>query len=179
MSIKISNETLLKKIAITIAENPRYTLNELAKAIGISKASLHRNYGTRESLQQLLENETQKCIELIIDTAKKKHSNFNIAIQELMQIHLDNKEFLVFARESQLCINNNDAIRYITMMDEFFLEGKKQGFFKLEIEVATLTELFISIFTGITNAERIGRIPTTQLLKTFKNSFLFGVMEES
>ena len=45
---------LLKNLSVTIVYNPRATTKELAEAVGISKATLHRAYGTRRNMENIL-----------------------------------------------------------------------------------------------------------------------------
>lgn len=177
MNTKIENRSLLRKLAVIIAEHPRYTMKELAEEAGISKASLHRICGTRENLQLLLANETNDAVKNILQVVKRDYSDYEVGIRELIAIHFDHKEFLTFARDTQLCEQKGYAYEYIEAMDEFFLKGKKKGFFKAEFDAATLTELFISIFSGITNAESVGRIPTALSTRIFQDAFLGGTKE--
>lgn len=177
MNKKINNEILLKQLAVIIAEYPRYTMKELSESVGISKASLHRIYGTREGLQELLIAETRQCIESIIAIIEREYLDYGKALEELIQTHFENKEFLTFAQEMQVCERFEYIDRYLSVMDDFFLKGKKQGFFKVEFDPSTITELFISTFSGITDAERRGRIASSLSRKIFKNAFLSGTAD--
>ena len=54
MRSTINEEKHLKNLAAAVVENPRSTLKEIAETVGISIATLHRSYGTRENLENLL-----------------------------------------------------------------------------------------------------------------------------
>ena len=47
-------EELLEKLAMALVANPGSTMKELADSAGISKASLHRIYSTKEKLQTII-----------------------------------------------------------------------------------------------------------------------------
>lgn len=175
MNSKIGNENLLKNLAMSISENPRFTLTELAESVGISKASLHRICGTRENLELMLSNEASVHIEEVIAIVNQKFDDYEFAIQKMIEVHMINKEYLFFAQETQLCVDGGFVEKYINSMDNFFFEGKKDGFFRIDFDNAVLTDLFISTFSGIVNSERMGRIPTASSVNIFKELFLNGV----
>ena len=57
-----ADSKLLKLLAVAIIESPRATLQELAESVGISKATLHRCYGTRDNLEKLLLEKSGRSI---------------------------------------------------------------------------------------------------------------------
>lgn len=174
MRTKIDDDALLKKLAVIITEYPRYTIKELAEAAGISKASLYRLCGTRENLEDLLSDRAKICIKSIVKIAEENYLDYYAAVESLIQIHMDCKEFLVFFRGMQLCDKYNCNEDYLPAMDQFFLRGQQAGAFSIELTSLALTELFISIFCGIIDAERRGRIATANSKKIFLTMFLNG-----
>lgn len=178
MNTKISDEILLKQLAVIFSKNPQYTLKELAEAAGISKASLYRICGTRENLEKLLVDKSRECIELIFQAVQKPCTDYPARLLELIRIHLENKEFLTFAYSMQVCQKYGYTERYLLTMDAFLLSGQKAGIFKIEFDAATLTELFISVFLGIIDAERRGRIAPAIAAQVFLKFYLGGAGEQ-
>lgn len=167
-------EQLLKSLAVTIIDNPRSTIKELAESIGISKATLHRFCGTRDNLEKMLIEKARISIEEIIFIAKEDYSDFLEGFKLLINAHYKNKEFLRFTKGFQLSIDEEYWSNYIEALDYFFLNGQKKGIFKIDFNVSFLTELFIATICGMVDGEKTGRLAKSGLTDTIEKFYLFG-----
>ena len=63
---------------------------------------------------------------------------------------------------------------YEMIFDKFFLRGQQEGFFRIDISAAALSELMIGMLSALMNAERSGRIARKDMLDTMEKMFLTG-----
>lgn len=174
MSSTNTDNNLLKLLAIAIQENPRGTIKELAEAVGISKATLHRSYGTRENLENALMQKAFTAMEDIIYVASKEFEDYQTGLRELISIHYDNKEFIRLMCGFQLCEDEQCGISYFKALDSFFLNGQKSGVFRIDFSVPALSEMFMSVVCGMIDAERRGRVAPMYMLETIEGFILYG-----
>jgi len=179
MNTTANEEQLLKRLAVTIVEKPRSTIKELAESVGISKATLHRFCGTRENLQEILTEKSRGALESIIKVAQEDFQSYQDGIRNLINIHYENKEYLIFTCGMHSSIENEYWVPYMKAIDSFFLNGQKKGSFKIDFNVSVLSELFISIICGMIDAERRGRIASSGIEEVFEKFFLYGALEDS
>lgn len=89
-------EELLKKLAMALVANPGSTMQELADSAGISKASLHRIYSTKEKLQATIVEQMRGVFAEIRRTIQKPHEDYMEALRELIAIHCRNSTYVLF-----------------------------------------------------------------------------------
>lgn len=167
---------LLKKLAVTIVYNPRSTTKELAESVGISKATLHRIYGTRDNLENVLMEKATGSVKSIIAVTEIEFEDYKEGIKTLLKVHYENKEFLTFVCGYQLGTEDEYWSDYFKALDNFFLKGQKAGVFKIDVSVPALTEIFVASFSGMIEAERKGRVASNSILNDLENVLLYGLL---
>jgi TetR/AcrR family transcriptional regulator, mexCD-oprJ operon repressor len=172
-----ANTKLLKLLAVEIIESPRSTLQELAESVGISKATLHRCYRTRDNLEKLLMEKAVTALEEIIRISEKHFDDYREGIKLLINAHYENKEILRYVSGVKTSSDDSYWISYIKAIDSFFLEGQRKGVFKIDFSVQALSELFMSTICGMIDAERRGRIAPSCISDTIEKFFLDGAFE--
>lgn len=176
MSSTSDENKLLKNLSIAIVDNPRGTTKDLAEAVGISKATFHRIYGTRDNLENILMEKASDAVNNIIDITKGEFEDYKDGIKVLLNIHYENKEFLTFVCGYQVGSEDEYWNDYFKALDYFFLKGQKCGIFKLEFSVSALTEIFVASFAGMIDAERKGRVDSNNILETLEDFLLYGLL---
>lgn len=139
-----NDEKLLKALAVAIVDRPRATLKDLAEAAGVSKATLHRFCGTRDSLVERLMNHSQAALNQVIEDADLQVADVAQALRNLIENHLRHRELLVFMifqyRPDSLDPDKDGArwIAYTDALDSFFLRGQQEGYFRIDITAELL-----------------------------------------
>ncbi|WP_285260998.1 TetR/AcrR family transcriptional regulator [Halopseudomonas bauzanensis] len=64
-----TEDALLRSLALTLTENAGATLQEMAKAAGVSRATLYRFAATREQLLDTLQQHVMEAMSRILDDA--------------------------------------------------------------------------------------------------------------
>ena len=98
----------MKLLARAIMDNPRRTTKELAEVIAISKTTLHRLYGTRNNIMNILEEKSSDILDNIISVMSADYNDFEIRLRLLTEAHLDGNEFFLFGYHIQRCDEINE-----------------------------------------------------------------------
>lgn len=169
---------LLVSLATAMVEKPRATLQELAKAVGVSKATLYRFSRTREQLvERLLGYSTAMITDAIRAAELEAHPPLQ-GLRRLNANNLEHRELTVFlvhywkADESgEICAEKD----WETQLDAFFLRGQQEGVFRIDIAAPAMTEIWVSILIGLVDAEHRGRVARAAMPTLLESAFLQGV----
>lgn len=171
---------LLAALALALVDQPRASLQELARAIGISKATLYRFCRTRE---QLIERLMQHCTQVFSDAIRDANLDTAAvpdALRQLTASHLEHRELTAF-----LMYYWKDALRdpcieegWDASLDAFFLRGQQEGLFRIDIPAPALTEIWVSMVIGLVDAERRGRVARAGLPGLLERAFLQGTAKQ-
>jgi TetR/AcrR family transcriptional repressor of mexCD-oprJ operon len=178
MSIWTHEEELLKKLTVAMIANPRATTGDLAQAAGISRATFNRFCGSRENLMDMIECESEKALKNIISVAEQAVDDYTAGLSALVNAHFKNKEYLVFVCGSQSSLENTYWKPYMDALDSFFMAGQKARAFRIDIPNQMMTELFISMVSGMIDSQNRGRVASVGLEKHMTEFFLGGVTEK-
>jgi TetR/AcrR family transcriptional repressor of mexCD-oprJ operon len=167
---------LLVALASAMVEKPRATLQELAKAVGVSKATLYRCFRTREELVDRLMAHSTALITEIIQTAKLDSAQPLDALKLVIGSTLEHREITVFLMHYWKDVSVDPVIQFEwdAKLDAFFLRGQQSGIFRIDINAAGLTELLTTILIGFVDAERRGRLAKVGLGALVERAFLNG-----
>lgn len=180
MSTVTIDEKLLQGLARAVVEQPRATLQELARTVGISKATLYRLCPTREALiQQLLDHATL-LMWRVLEDAGLETGTPAAALTRLVELHLAHRDFMNFLMrywqpQPVLGSDGYDAWqKHDARLDAFFLSGQKAGVFRIDMSAACLTDAFINLLFGMAESERRGRVARLDLPLIIERLFLQG-----
>lgn len=173
---------ILKALAIAIVEQPRATFKELAEAVGVSKATLHRFCGTRDNLIDMLVSHTCHIMEQCFEAADLQRAPPAEALRHLISQYLAHREFLLFMvfqyrpSHMQLYVESIGCWQpSVVALDSFFLRAQQAGLFRIDISAPVMTELFMSLVCGMVEAERLGRAASSASATVLEQIFLRGV----
>lgn len=170
------DNTTLAALAIALVEQPRATLQELAKAVGISRATLYRFYQTREKLIERLFAYSTQAFEAGIEKAQLDTAPPLEALRNLIYNHLEHRALTTFLmyywKEAPKNLDLEKQCN--TRLDNFFLRGQQEGFFRIDISAVALTETLVGLMVWLTEAERQGRIARQSLASIIETLFMQG-----
>jgi TetR/AcrR family transcriptional repressor of mexCD-oprJ operon len=171
---------LLVALASAMVEKPRATLQELAKAVGVSKATLYRSYRTREQLVDQLMSYSTALIKQVIDKAELDTALPLDALKLVIANTLEHREITVFLMHYWKDVSEDPSIQVVwdAKLDAFFLRGQQSGAFRIDINAAGLTELLTTILVGFVDAERRGRLAKAGLGALVEGAFLHGAIHQ-
>lgn len=170
---------ILPALALALVDNPCATLQELAKAVGISKATLYRFCRTREQLIERLMNHSAEVFNQVLRISQLDNGTPLDGLQRLIANNLKHRELSVFLMYYWWRSDSVDTAAeadWQNTLDSFFLRGQQQGVFRIDIPAPTLTELWGSVLVGLVDAERRGRVARAGLPALIEGAFLRGAL---
>jgi len=168
---------MMAALALALVDNPRASLQELAKAAGISKATLYRFCRTRDELIERLLTHSMGVFSKAIDAAELDQGHPIDALRRLTGMYLEHRELTAFLIYYWRDATKDPAVaeQWDVALDAFFLRGQREGAFRVDIPAAALTEVWGSVVIGIADAERRGRVARLGISALIENAFLRGV----
>ncbi|MDQ8035739.1 MAG: TetR/AcrR family transcriptional regulator [Bordetella sp.] len=169
----------LAALAMAMVERPRASLQELARTIGVSKATLYRFCHTREELIERLMTHGIEVFSQAIDAAGLDDAPPLEALQRLGQFSFEHREINAFMLyywkpESPMEVQLQAESRWSSALDRFFLRGQQTGVFRVDVTAATLTEMWVALQVGLVDAERRGRVARSGLAHILDSMFIDG-----
>jgi len=169
------DDQILAALAAAMVQQPRASLQELAKAIGISKATLYRFCRTREELEQRLFTHAMAALDQAIKTAGLEALPPIEALKQLNTNFLQHSELTSFLTYFWKPEDNCDVNGCLAVLDAFFLRGQQAGAFRIDVPAPALSEIWSGLITSLVDAERRGRIAKSGLKDLMERTFLRGV----
>lgn len=171
---------ILAALAIALVHQPRATLQDLARAIGTSKATLYRFCRTREQLVDRLVLHSTHMITEAIRSAELDSAPPLDALRCLITNHLEHRELTMFLMHycKEVSSDSNYAVDWQASVDAFFLRGQQEGTFRIDISAPCLTEIWVATMVGLVDAERRGRIARAGMAALLERVLLHGIAAE-
>ncbi|MFV3308405.1 TetR/AcrR family transcriptional regulator [Pseudomonas sp. NY15181] len=169
---------LFAPLASALADHPRISLQALAKAIGISKPTLHRLYGTREELIERLVARAVATCGAILREADLANAPPQEALRRMIHGSLGHSELATFLMHhcNGAPVKPPEIGAWEAELDAFFLRGQREKVFRIDVPAPVLTELWSRLLIGILNAVRRGRVARASLADLIETSFLHGAV---
>jgi TetR/AcrR family transcriptional repressor of mexCD-oprJ operon len=177
LHLQSEDHRILASLALALVNRPRASLQELAKAIGISKATLYRFCHTRDQLIERLVSHSTRVIGEGIQAAQLDTAPPLEALKRFIAHCLEHRELNAFL----IHYGNADSTRDLgceagweTATDAFFLRGQEEGVFRIDIPAPVLAEIYVGTLLSLVDAERRGRVARAGLASLIERAFLHG-----
>lgn len=173
-------EELLEKLAMALARNPGSTMQELAVSAGISKASLHRIYSTKENLQATIVERMRVVFAEIRQVLRRSHGDYVQDLQELVAVHCRNSTYVLFTGRDDFfaMIREEEWDSYYDDLELFFREGQERGILTLDLSAGVIGDVFVSLVTGLLESYLWGHLAQREMEKTILRALLGGIRKE-
>lgn len=178
--MNLDDDKGMAALAAALAHTPGATYQEIATAVGVSRATLYRFCSSREELvHRLLKHAIDRLTESL-QAARLDEGPPVEALDRLVEGEIAHRELHAFmtefwSREIEMDADLAPACQaYEKALDAFFLRGQREGVFRIDIPAAVLNESLSWLLIGLMDAERRGRIARTSVLVTARALFLEG-----
>jgi TetR/AcrR family transcriptional repressor of mexCD-oprJ operon len=178
--MNLNDEKSLAALAVAMVENPRASYQDLAVAVGVSRATLYRFCKSRDELILRLLRHGMQLFSDSVARAQLDEGPVPEALTRLVESQLAHREFSSFLSlhwraEAELDPEIMAAWKLQEeALDRFFLRGQMEGVFRIDIAAAALNDSFIWLICGLVDAERRGRIGRAALAASVEGLFLRG-----
>ncbi len=144
-------DELVEKLADALADNPGCTMKELAEAVGISKASLHRIYTNKENICQILVDKERQILADVCEVLQREKSDWLADLQEIIGLFADNAPFVRCMGRETLPVQVTEAEweRFDQVLTGFFRRGKEAGLLQGDFSSTDMNDIFFGLVTGL------------------------------
>jgi AcrR family transcriptional regulator len=176
----IDRDTVLTAAVEVLSRNPTAHLDEIARAAGISRASLHRVFPGREALLREVGLLALRRYNSALDAVGLETGDTEAVLRRLVEVLVPDAPLCAFlAGENQLF----DDPELLALWEEqgervraFFLRGQQQGVFRIELPAGWLSEAFFDLLAGVGWAVQDGRLAPRDSAFALIELFLGGAL---
>lgn len=158
----MDRDQVLRAAAALLSRKSTATMDEVARAAGIGRATLHRHFAGRDALVRALEEFGIREFEAAFDNARLDEGTAIEAIKRLVAEAEPNAELLAFlVTENQLFEGeqvNEGWARLDARVGALFRRGQHEGDIRIDLSPAWLTEALYGLIGTCAWAVMDGRV---------------------
>lgn len=155
------HERLLRAAAAFLGRRPEATQDEIAAAIGISRATLHRYFSGRAALVEALQELALTQVREALKKARSQHGTATQALQRLVAACEPVSGYLTLLYTHSQEVDSEEIRQGWDEIDAeirgLFLRGQRDGEFRPDLTSTWLTEAFYNLIAGAGWSIRTGR----------------------
>ncbi|MDP7706892.1 NB-ARC domain-containing protein [Mycobacterium sp. TY815] len=174
----MNREHLLRAAADFLSRRPNATQDEIAVAVGVSRATLHRHFAGREALLEALDRLAITQLREALDASRWHEGEPTDALRRLVQACEPVASYvaLLYARNEAAQYRQSRAgwDEISTEIEEFFLRGQQAGVFRPDVTAVWLTEAFYSLVSGAGWSIKLGRAASRDFTTMITELLLHG-----
>ncbi|MEU8778274.1 helix-turn-helix domain-containing protein [Streptomyces sp. NPDC048606] len=158
----MDRDQVLRDAAALLSRKSTATMDEVARAAGIGRATLHRHFAGRDALVRALEDLGIRAFEQAFDAARLDEDTAVEALRRLIAEAEPNAELLAFlVTENQLFEGdqvNEGWARLDARVLALFKRGQNEGDIRIDLSPAWLTEALYGLIGSCAWAVMDGRV---------------------
>ncbi|MBX7431940.1 TetR/AcrR family transcriptional regulator [Mycobacterium sp. Y57] len=158
----MSREQLLRAAADYLGRRPNATQDEIAGAVGVSRATLHRHFAGRAALMTALEDLAITEMREVLAAVRLDEGPATDALQRLVSACRPVSPYLALLYSQSQDLDPDATVEAWDDVDgqisTLFARGQRDGEFRPELPAAWLTEMFYSVVCGTAWAIQVGRV---------------------
>ncbi|WP_328899299.1 MULTISPECIES: TetR/AcrR family transcriptional regulator [unclassified Streptomyces] len=158
----LDREQVLRSAAALLTRKSTATMDEVAKAAGIGRATLHRHFAGRDALVRALEELGIQEFEAALDAAAMDEGTSEEALRRFVRAMEPSAGLLSFlVTENQLWEDGDQNAgwdRLDARVAAFFRRGQERGEFRIDLTPAWLTEALYGLIGSGAWAVQAGRV---------------------
>jgi len=158
----VDRDHVLRSAAALLTRKSTATMDEVAKAAGISRATLHRHFAGRDALVRALESLGIAECEAALDAARLDEGPAQEAVRRMVKALEGAAGLLAFLyTENQLfegAEQNEGWARLDARIGGLFRRGQQSGEFRIDLTPAWLTEALYGLMASGAWAVTEGRV---------------------
>ncbi|WP_407554092.1 helix-turn-helix domain-containing protein [Streptomyces sp. Pv4-95] len=175
----VDREQVLRKAAALLTRRATTPMDDIARAAGISRATLHRHFAGRDALIRALEELGIAQFAQAMDAAALDDGNASDALRRLITEAEPVAAVLAFLfTENQLFEGaevNAGWARLDARITALFRRGQEEGDFRIDLSSAWLTEAFYGLIGAGSWAVQEGRVARNDLNHSIAELLLGGI----
>ncbi|MEU4213270.1 helix-turn-helix domain-containing protein [Streptomyces sp. NPDC026206] len=180
--MSLDRERVLRAAAALLTRKSTASLDEIAKAAGISRATLHRHFAGRDALVRALEQLGIEQFERALDEARTDEGDAAGALRRLIAHAEPVAGILSFLYcENQLFEGEIDEgwNRLDARVHALFVRGQQEGAFRIDLSPAWLTDALYGLIASGAWAVHDGRVAAKDLTRMVSELLLGGAQRRA
>jgi AcrR family transcriptional regulator len=174
---------VLRAAADLLARRATATLEEVARAAGISRATLNRHFPGRDALVRALEDFGIAECEAALDAARVEEGTAEEAVRRLVRAVAPSAGLLSFLySENQLFEGEEQNAGWARIDDRLtglFRRGQESGVFRIDLSAVWLTEALYGLLAASSWAVTEGRVARKDSTHMLVELLLGGAMRRN
>ncbi|WP_371483507.1 TetR/AcrR family transcriptional regulator [Kitasatospora sp. NBC_00315] len=176
-------DSVLEAAVGMLSRRPTAHLDEIARAAGISRATLHRIFPGREALIREVGALSLRKVAGALDTAAIEEGDAEAALRRLIEAVVPDAALCAFlAGENQLY--DDPEINELWEVQDariraLFLRGQQEGVIRIELSAGWLSEAFFDLVAGVGWAVQDGRLAPRDSAFSLAELFLGGALRRT
>lgn len=154
-------ERLLQAAADFLGRRPNATQDEIAAAVGVSRATLHRHFAGKPALMAALDELAMTQMRKAIDAARLHDDSAGVALRRLIAECQPVSPYLSLLYSQSQDLDADQSMQDWAEIDgaitALFERGQRAGEFRPDLSAPWLTEALYSLVAGAAWAIRVGR----------------------
>ncbi len=175
----LNRDEALRAAADFLSRRPNATQDEIAAAVGISRATLHRYFAGKAALLEALDQLAIAYMRDAMDAARWREGSAAAALQRLVTACEPVSGYLTLLYSQSQDFDANQAQEGWAEIDaeikELFLRGQREGDFRPDLTAVWLTEAFYSLVAGAAWVIQAGRAARCDFTDMITDLLLHGV----
>ncbi|WP_327357400.1 TetR/AcrR family transcriptional regulator [Streptomyces sp. NBC_01304] len=160
--MSVDREQVLRSAASLLTRKATATMDEVARAAGISRATLHRHFAGRDALVRALEELGIRQLEAALDAARLNEGPAVDAVRRLVAQAEPVAGFLAFLVTENQLFEGDEMHQGWSRIDDrvsaLFRRGQEAGEFRIDLSPAWLTEALYGLIGSGAWAVQDGRL---------------------
>ncbi|WP_211347223.1 TetR/AcrR family transcriptional regulator [Saccharothrix australiensis] len=175
----MSRERMLRAAADFLGRRPNATQDEIAKAVGVSRATLHRHFAGRGALLAALEHLAVAQLREALDASRLDEGPAAEALRRLVAACEPVSPYLALLySQSQEPDPDREPAAWADIdarIVELFQRGRRTGEFGPDLTSAWLTDAFYSLVAGAAWSIQAGRAASRDFTRMVTDLILNGI----
>ncbi|MFE5619268.1 TetR/AcrR family transcriptional regulator [Streptomyces sp. NPDC056524] len=160
--MSVDRAQVLRSAAALLSRKSTATMDEVARAAGIGRATLHRHFAGRDALVRALEAMGLVEFEAACDAARLDEGPADEALRRLVAETEPNAPLLAFLVTENQLFEGDDVDEGWSRLDArvsaLFRRGQEEGTFRIDLSPAWLTEALYGLVSACAWSVMDGRV---------------------
>jgi AcrR family transcriptional regulator len=177
--MSLDREGLLRAAADFLGRRPNATQDEIAAAVGVSRATLHRHFSGKPALMEALDELAVAEMQKALKTARLDQDSATAALRRLVAAFQQVSPYLALLYSQSQEIDMDQSMHGWAAIDAeimvLFTRGQRAGEFRPDLTATWLTEALYSLVAGAGWSIQVGRVAGRDFEHIITELLLHGV----